>query len=450
MQLKPYQQNGIKWLIKQENTFGSGILADDMGMGKTIQLCGLINARPLEKTLLIVPKIITRQWLDILGDKVIVYRNAKSISSKPITLVTHGVMTYLNSNSPILNTLWDRVILDEGHILCNSSSWQSRNIRKLNAIHKWIVTGTPCIRSPNDLRKYKTFLGLARKVSAIQILKHYILRRRASDLKSEMELPSLNIDYVNLPFDNHIERDKYDEIMKKLILLTENKNKSTLESIIRLEQLSILPETIKMSNDLEDVIYHLSNDIIKLSGGTKLNYLLNDIKTKNQPCIIFSRFINEIKWLSYKLKEQKFSVQMVDGQNTYKGIEKKYIPHMIKQILRHNNMSEFYKPCIWSFLKPAQIMIAQIRCAGVGLNLQHYRNVYLTMPMWNASYEKQAISRVHRIGQKHSVNVQILMLHDYKKEFVTIDEQIEARQKIKLQNIENFFLVDTENFFPFA
>ena len=126
MQLKPYQQNGIKWLIKQENTFGSGILADDMGMGKTIQLCGLINARPLEKTLLIVPKIITKQWLDILGDKVIVYRNAKSISSKPITLVTHGVMTFLNSNSPILNTLWDRVILDEGHILCNTSSWQQQ------------------------------------------------------------------------------------------------------------------------------------------------------------------------------------------------------------------------------------------------------------------------------------------------------------------------------------
>ena len=254
-----------------------------------------------------------------------------------------------------------------------------------------------------------------------------------------MELPPLNIDYVNLSFDNHVERDKYDEIMKKLILLTENKKKSTLESIIRLEQLSILPETIKMSNDLEDVIYHLSNDIIKLSGGTKLNYLLNDIKTKNQPCIVFSRFINEIKWLSHKLKEQKFSVQMVDGQNTYKGIEKKYIPDMIKQILRHNNMSEFYEARIWSFLKPAQIMIAQIRCAGVGLNLQHYRNVYLTMPMWNASYEKQAIARVHRIGQKHSVNVKILMLHSItKKNLLQLMNRLKHAKKVNYKILKIF------------
>jgi hypothetical protein len=67
-QLKEYQKIGLTWLIKMEsgNSKG-GILADGMGLGKTVQALSLICARPssdpLRKTTLIIaPVALMRQW----------------------------------------------------------------------------------------------------------------------------------------------------------------------------------------------------------------------------------------------------------------------------------------------------------------------------------------------------------------------------------------------------
>ena len=43
IKLLPFQLEGLNWLIKQEDgEFNGGILADEMGMGKTIQTIGLL------------------------------------------------------------------------------------------------------------------------------------------------------------------------------------------------------------------------------------------------------------------------------------------------------------------------------------------------------------------------------------------------------------------------
>jgi hypothetical protein len=67
-QLKEYQKIGLTWLIKMENgNSKGGILADGMGLGKTVQALSLICARPssdpLRKTTLIIaPVALMRQW----------------------------------------------------------------------------------------------------------------------------------------------------------------------------------------------------------------------------------------------------------------------------------------------------------------------------------------------------------------------------------------------------
>jgi DNA repair protein RAD16 len=61
----PFQKEGLAWMCNQEETKGmGGILADEMGMGKTIQAISLLCARPLAgPALVVVPMAAVSQWV---------------------------------------------------------------------------------------------------------------------------------------------------------------------------------------------------------------------------------------------------------------------------------------------------------------------------------------------------------------------------------------------------
>ncbi|NJL72718.1 MAG: hypothetical protein HC888_14680 [Candidatus Competibacteraceae bacterium] len=67
-ELRPYQQDGLRWLqCLADNKFG-GILADDMGLGKTVQLLAHIALEHEKKTLkapflVVCPTSVLPNWL---------------------------------------------------------------------------------------------------------------------------------------------------------------------------------------------------------------------------------------------------------------------------------------------------------------------------------------------------------------------------------------------------
>jgi DNA repair protein RAD16 len=63
--LLPFQLEGLNWLTKQEESrFNGGILADEMGMGKTIQMISLlVSKRDITPTLIICPTVAILQWM---------------------------------------------------------------------------------------------------------------------------------------------------------------------------------------------------------------------------------------------------------------------------------------------------------------------------------------------------------------------------------------------------
>lgn len=64
-QLKPFQREGLNWMIKQEKTkWAGGLLGDEMGMGKTIQAVSLIMSDypAMRPTLVVVPPVALMQW----------------------------------------------------------------------------------------------------------------------------------------------------------------------------------------------------------------------------------------------------------------------------------------------------------------------------------------------------------------------------------------------------
>ena len=52
----PHQEKAVRWMSnREEKKIKGGILADEMGVGKTIETIGLMMFKPVSHTLIIVP-----------------------------------------------------------------------------------------------------------------------------------------------------------------------------------------------------------------------------------------------------------------------------------------------------------------------------------------------------------------------------------------------------------
>ena len=207
--LRPYQQDGVKWLWFM-TTLGLGAcLADDMGLGKTIQVIDLIlqlkaaaardgaglipgskpqgasrgslpkfstqkpaaSALPLTKStpfLLIVPASLIGNWkqeLDKFAPQLKVFLAHRSecdaatldkIAKKPATeLAGYDVVittyTLIRRSTWPGDVHWRMVVLDEAQAIKNSGSAQSKSVRKLKASGRIALTGTPVENQLGDL-----------------------------------------------------------------------------------------------------------------------------------------------------------------------------------------------------------------------------------------------------------------------------------------------------------
>lgn len=105
----PFQLEGLYWLRNQEKTeFRGGVLADEMGMGKTIQTIALLMAEPRQKpNLVVAPTVALMQWRNEIEKhtgnalSVIVFHGAKKSGDVKTLKNCDVIMT--TCKSPQLN-----------------------------------------------------------------------------------------------------------------------------------------------------------------------------------------------------------------------------------------------------------------------------------------------------------------------------------------------------------
>ncbi|KAF2028439.1 hypothetical protein EK21DRAFT_90718 [Setomelanomma holmii] len=174
--LKPFQLEGLSWMIRQEKThYKGGLLGDEMGMGKTIQAVSLIMSDypAKEPTLVCVPPVALMQWSNEIREytdnklKVLVYHgtnskcknmSVKELRSYDVIMVSYNSLESLHRKetkgwsrgediikeaSPLHAIKFHRLILDEAHSIKSRNTGVAKACFALQGNFKWCLSGTP-------------------------------------------------------------------------------------------------------------------------------------------------------------------------------------------------------------------------------------------------------------------------------------------------------------------
>ncbi|TGO68172.1 hypothetical protein BOTNAR_0029g00400 [Botryotinia narcissicola] len=203
-----HQLLGAQWMVSRELSTEpphGGLLADSMGLGKTVQtLACMVGNPPTEEdrkrgvtaTLIVVPSSVISQWLEEIRNhvhekafpKVMQYKASMNIPEnvlKDLDIVVtsytevmkqfpfpdrkgrediarYGYKKWWKNAHDQLGDLhkinWRRVVLDEAHAIKNNSARTSLACQNLKSVYRWCLTGTPLLNRLEELFPYLRFL----------------------------------------------------------------------------------------------------------------------------------------------------------------------------------------------------------------------------------------------------------------------------------------------------
>eukprot|EP00741_Cyanophora_paradoxa_P008377 tig00001304_g8104.t1 len=167
-----------------------GILAEEMGLGKTVELLALVlknripapappeatptvnNRAKSRATLIVCPVSLLGQWKQELKRKltepldVYVYHTGRTSDPKQlldhdVVLTTYSIVQRDGDASALHCIDWHRIVLDECHYIKNKAAAGTKAIAALRTGHKWCVSGTPVQTKVDDLHQLLCFLEVA-------------------------------------------------------------------------------------------------------------------------------------------------------------------------------------------------------------------------------------------------------------------------------------------------
>ena len=455
--LRPYQVEGVEWLLQHYHNGVGACLADDMGLGKTLQTIALLVAihdtLPLKennftdlfsatepqkealKVLVILPSSLLFNWYDETKRfaphfKCTQYIGSSSERKTKVRRLTNYDVVFtsypiVERDGKELEKLEFRyIILDESQRIKNKNSKTFKAINALKAEHRIALSGTPIENALSDLwaqmqfinpnqlgtypffyKHYEVEISKKKNPQALEELKtlvgKHILRRTKEQVLSD--LPDIEEQLAYCPMSEAqaqwYEREK-SKVRNQLLEASEPISEfNALQMLTKLRQISNHPvladaESTIPSGKYQEVISYMES-----------------LHTAQHKALIFSSFVKHLELFEAWCKTNKIKYSKLTGATATH--ERK---SQVEAFQNQEDVSFFF---------------ISLKAGEVGLNLTKASYVLLLDPWWNPFSERQAIARAHRIGQENKVNVIRFVSKD------SIEEKIIKLQENKTELFEN-------------
>jgi len=416
-----FQRAGIQFMIEQKRV----LLADQMGIGKTIQAIGLCNFledqmnRPL-KILIVCPASLKvnwhNEWLKWTTTPFSVdIATSKFYPESLVVIINYDIL--IKYEKKIKEKFWDVLILDESHYLKNTKAQRTRvlfgskEIKKIEADRVLALTGTPILNKPIEIYSILKFLNPAGWSNKVSFAKRYCNATENSfgwDMSGASNLDELQAHLRSTVMIRRLKKDVLKDLPEKTRQILEiSLDDRHSKKIINAEK-EMIQKMVKNNLD-ENYIYNDEefSNIIKNFTGFNTNFSeisslrkeiamskLNSIITHLEDClestdkiVCFAYHTDLIDAIKNHFKE---SSVVIKGSTSMKD--------------RHNAVQSFQEN------KEIKLFIGNIKSAGVGLTLTAAYHIVFAELTWSPGELSQAEDRCHRIGQKNNLLIQHLLL----------------------------------------
>jgi superfamily II DNA or RNA helicase len=446
--LRPYQQDGFKWLWWLYSNGLGGLLADEMGLGKTHQTMALLAAvaerEPRKISLVVCPTSVIDHWLDKLKQfvpsvRVLCYhgtqRKQESLKrpSQHVILVTsYGIL--LRDYEFLMRCPTELVILDEAHLVKNQSTRTYRAAVRLGSRMRLCLTGTPLENDLLELKNLFDYIAPNYLGTDSEFKKKYMSDRRSSAL-ADLELQRLihpfklrrNKRDVLTDLPDKVEDIRHCNLNKRQVELYNEALALKGRELVEALESDQAPIPYVHIFSVISFLKQICNDPALLDpryegvGSGKLELfeeILSEALASDQKVVVFSQYAKMINRLSERLTQRGVRHVSLTGQSTQRG-------QLVKQFQEDNEIKVF---------------LGSLLAGGTGIDLTAASVVIHYDRWWNAAKENQATDRIHRIGQQKNVQVYKLVTKG------TLEERIDEIINRKKLIFERFVEEDAEIF----
>ena len=435
--LRPYQENGLRWLYTNTIKGFGTCIADDMGLGKTIQVISLIlklkeENRIKGQTLVVCPTTLLGNWVKELHGfapslNVSVYHGPeRKLDDKADVIVTTFAVLRIDIED-IKKKSWGMLVIDEAQNIKNPDTSQTLAVKSLKAEYKVAMTGTPVENRLTELWSIfdfinKGYLGTIREFQkryAVPIEKFkqvnraeklklsispFVLRRLKTDKSVISDLPE------------KVVLDEYCYLSKTQAALYESTLNSIMGQISEAQGINRRGMIFKLITALKQICNHpyqykKSGEMTKDVSGKcdKFISVLDEILQNKEKSVVFTQY-KEMGKILVPIVEKELSTTPLFFHGSLNTAQREA---MLKQFTEDDE---------------SKIMILSLKAGGTGLNLTNATNVIHYDLWWNPAVEDQATDRTYRIGQKNNVMVhRLITLGTFEEK---IDEMIKKKKEL--------------------
>ncbi|WP_376775398.1 DEAD/DEAH box helicase [Cohnella nanjingensis] len=412
---------------------GRAILADEVGLGKTIE-AGLVLKEYLvrglvKRVLILVPASLVLQWVRELNSKFGIPATAQKKEyhwNNDIVVASMDTAKREPHRSSLLDAEYDMLIIDEAHKLKNKRTGNYQFVNDLRKKYCLLLTATPVQNDLNELYNLITLLKPGQLGGEGDFASNYVADRRIAKNEDKLQEALGQVMIRNRRTDGGVEFTKrfvtnvplrlspeemalYEAVTKyvrehakaergdlasMLSLVTLQREVCSSRDAVFLTLINLFKKTAEDS-PLRARIWELVEFIKQIKANTKAEKTMELINRIQDKTIVFTEYRATQEYLIRFFKEHDLAaVPYRGGMNRGKK----------------DWMMDLFK-------RRAQVMVAT-EAGGEGINLQFAHNIINFDLPWNPMRVEQRIGRVHRLGQTEDVQIYNLCTYG------TIEEHI--------------------------